>query len=75
MMKGEVKEIKDMAEAIQSMPQYKELLGKYSLHLDLTKKCMAAYELHGLEDVSTEEQNLATGEDSSGKVCMPVSHV
>ena len=35
--------------------------------MDLTRKCMAAYEARGLEAVSTEEQNTATGSDSQGK--------
>ena len=55
-----------MSEAIKAMPQFKELLGKYSLHMDLTKKCMSQYETNSLEGVSGEEQNMSTGEDVDG---------
>mmetsp|Transcript_17574 Transcript_17574/g.42325 ORF Transcript_17574/g.42325 Transcript_17574/m.42325 type:complete len:657 (+) Transcript_17574:41-2011(+) len=76
MAKGEVGDIADMSDAIKAMPQYRELLGKYSLHIDLTKKCMAKYETGGLEAVSTEEQDLALGEDAAGKqVKFPVKGV
>lgn len=67
LVKKEVTDIKDMAAAIKSMPQYKELVSKYSLHMDLTRKCMGAYEARGLELVSTQEQNIATGSDAQGK--------
>mmetsp|Transcript_85736 Transcript_85736/g.125463 ORF Transcript_85736/g.125463 Transcript_85736/m.125463 type:complete len:642 (+) Transcript_85736:75-2000(+) len=65
--KGEATDLKDLSEAIKSMPQYKELLSKYSMHIDLTKKCMAQYEKMQLEIVSTQEQNMATKGDVSGK--------
>ena len=76
----QARDLKDLSEAIKSMPQYKvlrhklhnllaftgakvqmltqkalqELLSKYSMHIDLTKKCMAQYEKLQLELVSTE---------------------
>ena len=59
--------IKDLSEALKSMPQYKEQVAKYSLHIDLTRHCMAEYEKQGLEQVSTQEQNMATKADVHGK--------
>jgi len=67
MAKGEAKSLRDLSEAIKSMPQFKDKLAKYSLHMDLTKKCMALYEQNFLEKISTEEQNMATGADPQGK--------
>ncbi len=40
MVKGEVESIAGMSEAIKQMPQYKELLQKYSLHMDITHRCL-----------------------------------
>ncbi|EKX55455.1 Sec1 family protein A [Guillardia theta CCMP2712] len=72
MAKGEAKSLRDLSEAIKSMPQFKDRLAKYSLHMDLTKKCMALYEQKFLEKISTEEQNMATGADAQGKALKTV---
>ena len=89
MAKGQATNLKDLSEAIKSMPQYKELLplptnsfpcprtqgtllhsipdtrltyihthththtqellSKYSMHIDLTKRCMARYEVSSVK--------------------------
>lgn len=61
------KDLKALSEVVKSMPQFNELMKKYSMHIDLTKKCMAKYEQTGLEAISTEEQNMVMGEDPQGK--------
>ena len=43
MVKKEVHELGQMAEAIKAMPQYKELVSKYSLHMEITKRCMSRW--------------------------------
>ncbi|KAJ1480173.1 hypothetical protein T484DRAFT_1811525 [Baffinella frigidus] len=67
MVKKEVQGLGQMAEAIKAMPQYKELVSKYSLHMEITKNCMIRYEEQNLEEVSGVEQNVATGLDVQGK--------
>jgi len=66
MAKGEAANLKDLSEAIKSMPQYKDLLSKYSMHIDLAKTCMARYEELHLELVATQEQNMAMKADVQG---------
>mmetsp|Transcript_12937 Transcript_12937/g.30807 ORF Transcript_12937/g.30807 Transcript_12937/m.30807 type:complete len:645 (-) Transcript_12937:58-1992(-) len=64
MVKGEAESIKDMSEAIQQMPQYKELLSKYSLHMDITHRCLDVYNEQNVEPISALEQDVATGKDA-----------
>ena len=67
LQKGQVGDLKHMAEAIKNMPQYQELMARYSLHMDVTKSCMARFNASKLEDVAEVQQSLATGSSSDGK--------
>ena len=40
MAKGGVVDLKQMSDAIRSMPQYTQLLSKYAMHIELTKRCV-----------------------------------
>eukprot|EP00727_Mastigamoeba_balamuthi_P010299 m51a1_g5892 putative sec1-like family protein (645) ;mRNA; f:529751-533189 len=65
--KKEVTDLKEMGEAIKAMPQYVELLSKYSLHLSIASECMAAFKRRQLDRLAEAEQNMATGEDADGR--------
>jgi syntaxin-binding protein 1 len=64
--KGNVASLQEMSEAVRAMPEYRELLSKYSLHIYLTQQCMDAFNARGLQTIAEHEQNLAMGEDSDG---------
>eukprot|EP01118_Nematostelium_gracile_P005166 TRINITY_DN1623_c0_g1_i1.p1 TRINITY_DN1623_c0_g1~~TRINITY_DN1623_c0_g1_i1.p1 ORF type:complete len:614 (+),score=162.97 TRINITY_DN1623_c0_g1_i1:125-1966(+) len=63
---GEVSSLKEMSEAMRSMPQYKETLDKYSLHINLASAAMKVFEDTKLKPIGFTEQDMATGEDASG---------
>lgn len=58
--------LKDMGSAIKAMPQYLELLGKYSVHLNMSQKCMDEFNRKDLITLASLEQEMATGEDAQG---------
>jgi len=62
-----VQSLKDMAEAMKSMPQYQEMLGKYSLHINMASSAMDEFNKKNLSRLAGAEQDMATGEDSDGK--------
>jgi len=62
-----VESLKDMGEAMRAMPQYTEMLSKYSLHIHLANAAMESFNTKHLEEIAKLEQNMATGEDSEGK--------
>eukprot|EP00013_Stygamoeba_regulata_P018891 CAMPEP_0177655338 /NCGR_PEP_ID=MMETSP0447-20121125/14904_1 /TAXON_ID=0 /ORGANISM="Stygamoeba regulata, Strain BSH-02190019" /LENGTH=541 /DNA_ID=CAMNT_0019159231 /DNA_START=187 /DNA_END=1812 /DNA_ORIENTATION=+ len=64
---GQAASLKEMSEMIQKLPQFQELKNKYSLHLDIATKCMAAFHERKMMTVAALEQNMATGEDEDGK--------
>eukprot|EP00162_Nutomonas_longa_P013564 comp21617_c0_seq1/m.47672 comp21617_c0_seq1/g.47672 ORF comp21617_c0_seq1/g.47672 comp21617_c0_seq1/m.47672 type:complete len:610 (-) comp21617_c0_seq1:122-1951(-) len=66
LQKGQVSDLKEMSEAVRAMPQYKELLAKYSVHIYIASELMAMFNRTGLEQIANAEQNLAMGEDSNG---------
>jgi len=61
-----------MSDALRQMPQYRELIGKYSLHMAIAQQCMDKHTQEGLEAVATTEQNMAMGEDAEGKAVNPL---
>jgi len=65
--KGKVNDLKEMSEAMRAMPQYQEMIGKYSLHINLTNHCMSIFTEKNLGKIATLEQDMATGEDAEGK--------
>jgi len=59
--------LKEMSDAMKAMPQYKEMLEKYSLHINMTQHCMAAFNERHLSKIAAIEQDMAIGEDAEGK--------
>lgn len=67
-----IENLKDMSEAMRAMPQYTEMLSKYSLHISMGNAAMEAFNRMGLERIAHIEQDMATGEDADHK---PVKNV
>jgi len=65
---GKVSTLKEMGEAMRSMPQYQEMLAKYSLHINMASAAMNIFNLNDLTKIAGLEQDMATGEDADGKV-------
>jgi len=63
---SQVSSLKEMRDAIKDMPQYQELLNKYSLHIHMAGECMNSFKQRGLEAIAGVEQDMATGEDAAG---------
>lgn len=63
----QVDSLKDMSEAMRAMPQYTEMLSKYSLHIHMANTAMEAFNHMGLERIASIEQDMATGEDADHK--------
>lgn len=68
----QIENLKDMSEAMRAMPQYTEMLSKYSLHIHMANTAMEAFNRMGLERIAHIEQDMATGEDADHK---PVKNV
>jgi len=64
---NKVVSLKEMAEAMKQMPQFQEMLSKYSLHINLAGQCMKIFGEKELLKVASLEQEMATGEDAEGK--------
>ena len=44
--KSEVKSVADMSDALRAMPEYKEMLAKYELHVSIADACMKIFNGH-----------------------------
>jgi len=64
---GKIESLKDMADAVKKMPQYREMLGKYSLHINLATECMKLFKKRDLMAIAGLEQDMVTGESSGGE--------
>jgi len=62
-----VESLKEMGEAMKAMPQYQEMLDKYSLHIHMANQAMDIFNFHDLTDIASVEQDMATGEDAEGR--------
>jgi len=62
-----VSSLKEMSDAMKAMPQYKEMLDKYSLHINMSNQCMEVFNKANLSEIAGLEQDMATGLDSEGK--------
>lgn len=60
-------DLKQMGEIVKKMPMYKELLGKYTLHMSLIEQCIKIFQGKELKDLGEVEQCLATGVDNKGE--------
>lgn len=55
-----------MQNIIRTMPQYSELLARYSLHMFLAQKVLGVFNSANLKNIGDLEQTIATGVDSNG---------
>jgi syntaxin-binding protein 1 len=60
-------DLKTMGEIVKKMPMYKELMGKYTLHMTLIEECLKAFNKKELKELGEIEQCLATGIDNTGQ--------
>jgi len=63
----QIDNLKDMSDAMRAMPQYNEMLSKYSLHISMGNAAMDVFNRMGLERIAHIEQDMATGEDADHK--------
>ena len=68
--KGKTKNIslEKMANALRALPQYREVMSKLSMHLNIAHQCMEIFKQEGLLDIGELEQTLATGKTEEGRV-------
>jgi len=64
--KKEVTSLKEMGDAMKAMPQFQELLNKYSLHIHMAGQCMKVFKHKQLDVLGLLEQEMATNEDEKG---------
>jgi hypothetical protein len=64
MARGGDVSLAEMSEALRTMPQFKTQVSQMSLHLSMCQRC---FELQPDQEVGMLEQNMAMGEDDSGK--------
>jgi len=57
--------LKEAGEVIRNLPQYQEMMGKYSVHIHLAEQASAKFNPE-LEALAYLEQDMATGEDAKG---------
>jgi syntaxin-binding protein 1 len=57
--------IDEMQRMIKDMPEYTELLTRYSLHMHIIGQCLDAFNVSGLKVIGDTEQTIATGVDGS----------
>lgn len=53
-----VNSLAEMSEAMKAMPQYQEMLGKYSLHINMANQCMKVFNQKNLTKIAGLEQVL-----------------
>jgi len=59
--------MKQMANALRSLPEYKEVMSKLSQHMDIAHRCMDIFNKSDLLNLSDVEQTLATGFNDEGR--------
>jgi syntaxin-binding protein 1 len=57
----------DPMELLRGLPEYQDILSKYSVHIELSKKCFDAIDKQKIMEIGKIEQDLATGVDDEGK--------
>jgi len=64
---GKALTMSQMANALQNLPEYREVMSKLSQHMHIAHRCMGIFNSFGLMDLSDLEQTLANGTDDNGK--------
>ena len=57
----------DPMDLLRSLPEYQDILSKYTVHIELSKQCYDSIEKLKLMEIGKLEQELATGVDDEGK--------
>ena len=57
----------DPMDLLRSLPEYQDVLAKYSVHIEMSKQCFDLVEKLKLMEIARIEQELATGVDDDGK--------
>ena len=57
----------DPLELLRGIPEYQDQIAKLSVHVELSRKLIEAFDKLGLMDIAKLEQELATGVDDDGK--------
>lgn len=65
--KDVMKSLLEMKKTISSIPQLQEMKTRYAAHIYMTEQCMARFKNENIALVATQEQNLATGQNSEGQ--------
>jgi len=65
MNKGQ--DLKSKAAGLKAMPKFQEQTQRYSMHINIAEELLKKYHQCGLEPVAMIEQNMACGEEPSGK--------
>ena len=60
-------DMKQMGEMMKALPEYMDLMTKFSIHMTLIPMCFAKMEELNLNSIASVEQILATGVDNDGK--------
>lgn len=55
------KTTREIGQIIHSIPQYQDLINKYSLHIHLIQECMDIFKKHDLDSLTTLEQDIVCG--------------
>ena len=63
---GDVGDLASMSEAIRGMPKYREMVAKYSLHINISRSCMDQFKKRKLEEIADCEQDMVMHEDANG---------
>lgn len=58
---------KDLLAMAKALPQYREEMRKFSKHMKLAEACFDAFDSQKLREISSLEQDMATGVDENGK--------
>jgi syntaxin-binding protein 1 len=62
--KKDVSSLKEMGDAMRAMPQYQEMLNKYSLHIHMANQCMKVFKHRKLDLIGNLEQVLPVATSS-----------
>mmetsp|Transcript_39603 Transcript_39603/g.62637 ORF Transcript_39603/g.62637 Transcript_39603/m.62637 type:complete len:545 (-) Transcript_39603:74-1708(-) len=58
---GKTSTLKEMGEAMRSMPQYQDMKSKYAIHIELVDRCMNVFREKKLKNLGMLEQDLVMG--------------
>ena len=66
-LKADKVSVAQLSEALKDMPQHQEKMNKYSLHLEISGRCMKVFDEENLQEIAQVEQDMVMGEDADGQ--------